>query len=210
VDKNIKYTEHGEDLLILQKYFNNESNKIMVEVGAATPNYISMSKLFRENGWRTICIEPNSEFVKLHKEQNNEIYEYAISDHIEKNVDFEIYSVSNKYNENAISDHSYSSLGVKPRYNNRPEYIRKKIIKVNVITLDYLLETLNIQHIDFLSIDTEGWEMEVLRGFDSNKYQPKIIMIENVGHDNLYVKYMNSINYKMVKSMAVNEIYQKI
>ena len=210
MDKNIKYTELGEDLLIFNTYFNSEPNKIMVEVGAATPNYISMSKLFRENGWRTICVEPNPEFVKLHKEQNNEIYQYAICDYNEKNVNFEIYSVSNEYNKDIITDHSYSSLGKKPGYDNKPGNINKKIIKVDVITLNYLLEKLNVNHVDFLSIDTEGWELEVLKGFDHNKYQPKIILIENVNHNFEYKNYMTSINYKKIKEIAVNEIYQKI
>ena len=83
-------------------------------------------------------------------------------------------------------------------------------IKVDVVTLDYLLESLNIDHIDFLSLDVERWELEILKGFDTEKFQPYIIMVENIGHNPEYKKYMNSKNYTLIISLAIDEIYKRL
>lgn len=204
--RNPKYRVDGEDLLIFEKYFNSESDKICLEVGAAHPEILSTSKIFRDKGWRIISVEPNPEFVKLHKQWGNEIYEYAISNYIRNDVKFEIYTRNNDF----LTGFSYSSLGEKLAYKNKPLDMQKHVIDVNVITLNYLLSMIDVQHIDLLLIDTEGWEIEVLQGFDCNKYQPKIIMIENVDHDASKQSFVKSLGYNLVELFAVNEIYNKI
>jgi FkbM family methyltransferase len=170
----------------------------MVEVGAGPTSQYSMSKLFRENGWRTICVEPNPYYFELHKNEGNEIYQYAISNKILNNQDFEIINPETKVQM------AGSALKLKyPKLINDP----KKIIKVDIVTLNWLLEFLNIDKTDYVSIDVEGWELEVMKGFDVKKYNPKVIVLENLENNKLYNEYMNSIEYKLFKKIYVNDIY---
>lgn len=54
-------------------------------------------------------------------------------------------------------------------------------IKVPTITLDDLLERNAVKEIDLLSIDVEGSHQEVLAGFSLNRWQPKLVCIEEEG-----------------------------
>ena len=60
------YAEEGLDRYIRNTFFNDWSKPpgIMVEVGAGETRSYSVSRHFRENGWRCICIEPNPNFVE--------------------------------------------------------------------------------------------------------------------------------------------------
>jgi len=60
-------------------------------------------------------------------------------------------------------------------------YLRNNSVdSIEVVTLDSFFENLNEIHIDFIKIDTEGFEWEVLEGAKNilEKYKPKIIQIE--------------------------------
>ncbi len=80
-------------------------------------------------------------------------------------------------------------------------------IKIKVVTLDSILEENNVQEIDFLSIDVEGTEIDVLKGFDVNRYRPKLILIE----DSLVFldkhRYLKKCGYKLVKRTGGNNWY---
>lgn len=197
------YAEHGTDRFIRETFFPNDNeNKTMVEIGAGPTDFFSMSKHFRESGWRCICVDPNPKFVDQHKQKNNEIYQYACAD-FEGETTFNIIETGWNEHDNGIS---YSAIKLKYPIK---ETHKKIEIPVKVIKLNTLLEELKVDKIDFLSIDTEGWELEVMNGFDSEKYRPKIILLENYLHHNSYVTFMENIGYTLVKKIEYNYIFQK-
>jgi FkbM family methyltransferase len=185
----------------------------MVEVGCATPELLSMSKHFRDLGWRCIGIEPNPRFVALHKACGNEVYEYAASDVEVESSDFTVVETDAAYTDQALSGHSYSSLGVKPEYldykNGSISHFKQTSIKVCVRRLDSILEThcSNVQTIDYLAIDVEGYELEVMKGFSVSRFKPKVIVLENLFHNPEYDAYMQSIGYKMHSRKKYNYVY---
>lgn len=206
------YAELETDRIVRENYFPDFAYKgVIVEVGAATPEFLSMSKHFRETGWRCICIEPNPKYVEMHKNSQSEVYQFACSSSDKDNVDFQIAHFSNNYDSNEITDHSYSALQIKDNYlthgNIRIESIPIITIKVNVRTLNTLLTELQIDHIDLLSVDTEGWELEVMRGFDADKFQPKVIVLENWTYLPEYVEYMQSIGYILDRKVEYNFLF---
>ena len=105
------YAEEKTDSIIYESYFAGKTNGIMVEVGAADPTYLSMSKAFKEIGWRTICVEPIPKFAKMHRDARNEIYEYALSRVMADNVTFFMQDDT----DDPTAGMSYSSLEI--RYN---------------------------------------------------------------------------------------------
>jgi len=50
--------------------------------------------------------------------------------------------------------------------------------EVSTIVLKDLIKKKGIENIDFLKIDVEGYDLNVLRGFDFSKLKPRIIMCE--------------------------------
>lgn len=52
------------------------------------------------------------------------------------------------------------------------------LIQVKAITLEKLLDSQKITTIDFLSLDTEGYELNILNGLNLDKYRPNYMLIE--------------------------------
>lgn len=205
------YAEHSLDKHILETYFLNASGNTMLEVGAATPKLISMSQLFRENGWRTILVEPNPEFIRQHIELGNEIYPYAAGEEDKNDVDFTICTYAGK-------QHSFSSFKVIPEYittcgfKNENDIFRSNI-KVNMRKISSILEEANekekINAIDFLSIDIEGYEIQALIHFPWQKYSPSILAVENLLKNEEYNRVLSEIGYELVETIGeINQIYK--
>ena len=55
----------------------------------------------------------------------------------------------------------------------------QKKIKIQCLTLDTVLKNKDLEEFDFLNIDVEGNELEVLKGLNLKKFKPKLITIEN-------------------------------
>jgi FkbM family methyltransferase len=200
------YAELKTDEYIRENFFSDLSYiGTMVEVGAGPPEYISMSKHFRESGWRCICVDPNPKFVQQHKAVGSEIYQFACSSE-EKDSTFKIVDSTklHGWNEN-VDGVSISALELRQKVHDLPVHE----IPVKVLTLNSLLEKLNIEKLDFVSIDTEGWEIEVMRGFDVDKYQPKVILLENFFNDAYYIQYMLERGYNLKHKIEYNYIFTK-
>jgi FkbM family methyltransferase len=181
------------------KFFSGHNDGIMVEVGAAGPEFLSQSKPFRDIGWRCICVEPNPKFAKMHKDFGNEIYEYACSFEDRDNVNFEIVDVNN----GEISNESFSSLEVSEELSlisgyNGKNSLNIQSIKVNVRKLDTILEEAKVSKVDYVIVDVEGWELNVMKGFSTSKYRPKVIVLENAFTDTYqeFNDYMLNFGYE--------------
>lgn len=162
------------------KFFSEINNGVMVEVGSAGPEFLSQSKPFRDIGWRCICIDPNPKFAQMHRDIGNEMYEYACSYEDKDDVNFEMVTQP----INGITYESFSSIEVSERlaltgYSNGKKDLSINTIKVNVRKLDTILEEAKVLKVDYVSVDVEGWELNVMKGFTTSKYQPKIIVLEN-------------------------------
>lgn len=195
------YAELETDKYIREEFFPDVTYiGTMVEVGAGPPERFSISKHFRDTGWRCICVEPNPKFVQQHKDLNHEVYQYACADYMGEST-FTVFDTEENKNTSGMS---YSAL--KTRYGVKKEF-STETINVEVITLNYLLKKLSVTNIDFVSIDTEGWELDVMRGFDVVKYKPSVILLENFTLDGNYVDYMSSVGYKLHKNLDYNYIF---
>jgi hypothetical protein len=81
---------------------------------------------------------------------------------------------------------------------------------VKVRSLNSLLEELNYPtKIDFISIDTENTELDVLKGLDLNKYEVRLLVIENNFNESHCEDYLKQFGYKRVIRLAVNDFFLK-
>ena len=207
-------TFHGEwniDEYIRNTFFPDYSYRgVFVEVGAAGPEFLSMSLHFRENGWRVIGIEPNPEFCKLHREKGYEVLQYACGDRDEDNVEFFVVdSQGAAYSGGKVSYESFSSLGLKSSYAGLKKDINQRKIIVQLRRLDTILETHapDVRQIDILSIDVEGWELEVIDGLNTTKYRPRLMIVENLFNSNKYLSYKRARGYWLWKRASPNDVY---
>lgn len=203
--------EGNIDRIVRQRFFpDSGKDRVFVDVGAASPDYLSISAYYRALGWRIIAIEPNPVFCQLHKEKGHEVLQYACGERDEDNVDFLVVdSHGTEYADGRVSYESFSSLGIKDSYSTLKEGLDIKKIKVNLRRLDTILRThaRDVDRIDILSIDVEGWELEVLNGLDIPRYRPRVMIIENLFNAREYWSYMKSIGYVLWKRIPPNEVY---
>ncbi|AWN43798.1 FkbM family methyltransferase [Methylobacterium durans] len=207
--------EHDVDKLVQSTFFKGaKEGGVLVEVGAARPNYLSISESFRALGWKIIAVEPNPVFCEEHRKLGHEILQYACSDHDEDEAEFYIVkSIDAVYMGGEVSYESWSSLGIRDRYaevvktvedKTEVEPVRVKLRKLDTIMREHAPE---VGEIDVLAIDVEGWEVEVLRGFSLDRYRPKVAIIENLFLDGAYEEHMKQFGYSLWETHHPNQIY---
>lgn len=170
--KNTSYSQEGEDLII-KRIFEIKHFGFYVDVGAHHPKRFSNTYLFYKQGWRGINIEPRPGSKKLFdKLRNRDInIEAAISETKGDLLYFE-------FDEPALNSFD-QNLSIERANNTKYKIINKIHIKTYKLAdiLDNYLPT--GQKIDFLTIDTEGFDIHVLRSNNWERYRPEIILCED-------------------------------
>ena len=203
--KNVFYDGDGPvGEYLRNNYFLDYNYKgILLEVGGGHPENYSFSKHFIDNGWRGIIFEPNPKYAEMHKQLGNEIYQVAVSTKDEQNVDFQILT---KFGDFEMSG---SALSVKYQNEISPG-TTVSTIKVDVITLNTFFEKNNLTEVDIISVDTEGWELEVMAGLDTTKYKARFVVLENLRFSPSYNKFMREKGYKLLTNLGINYIYEYV
>lgn len=170
------YAQLGQDLLAL-KFFHlyPAHHKVFLDIGAFDGIGFSNSRLFFEQGWMGVCVEPVlknfTKLQKLYDGTNVVTVRAAATDH-EGQLELNVATIP--WAEEWGSDVSSPADDTKERW---PDYIWDKEV-VPATTVNKILEASRISHVDFVSIDVEGQELAVLRGFDLATYQPHLIVVE--------------------------------
>ncbi|MGI0480785.1 FkbM family methyltransferase [Geminocystis sp. CENA526] len=198
---NICFSQEGEDL-VLARFFERQKDGFFVDVGAHHPQRFSNTYMFYLRGWKGINIDPLPHSMdKFNELRPNDInLELAISNNGERLVYYQ-------FNEPALN--GFSPEISKQRDGLRGEY---KIIDQTEIQTYKLSEILDKylppnQSIDFLSIDVEGLDLEVLKSNNWEKYRPKLILVEDLSR--LSLKQMQNSEVFCFLDKLDYEIYAK-
>jgi FkbM family methyltransferase len=202
--------EAGVDRIVHERFFSGVTDGVFVDVGAAGPDFLSMSALYRSLGWRVIAIEPNPAFCEAHRAAGHEVLQYACSDRDENAVDFEVVdSHGESYQHGTVSYESFSSLAVKPEYRALRADLDVRQIKVDVRRLDTILaeHAPDVTRLDIVSVDVEGWELEVLDGLSFERYRPAALIVENLFAADGYRHALRDRGYVLWRRRGPNDIY---
>jgi FkbM family methyltransferase len=196
----ISYSQNREDL-ILMGFFDAKEQGFYVDVGAESPNDLSVTKNFYDRGWRGINIEPikryYSALTKLRPRDIN--LNIGISDKIG----------TLKFREYEGSGYSTFSTDIQKQHLQDHEKLVKKYndYVVKVETLESIFSREKVESIQFMKIDVEGYEYKVLAGNDWIKYRPEVICIE-ANHIVLdWREILNTNHYSLVFFDGLNEYY---
>jgi len=200
------YGQNGEDKII-QEYFPEGYIGTCIDIGATDGICMNNTLHFEEKGWDVICFEPNpGYFYQCHSNRRN-AHMYAISNFNLDDVDFFVANLDGYGIEEAITSlrvddkllQHHIDLGYNPNI---------RTIKTKVRTLNWAIENhFPHEHIDFVSIDTEGTEIDVLQGFDIENYKPKLFVIENNFEDSRLEEYMSKFGYVRDKKISNNDFF---
>jgi len=202
--------EGDVDQIVHRRFFRNQKTGVFVDVGAANPDFLSVSALYRSLGWTIIAIEPNPAFCDMHRARGHDILQYSCGDRDADDVDFSVVdSHGSPYANGNVSFESLSSLAIKENYARTVPQMDVRKIKVKLRRLDSILQTHapDIEAIDILSVDVEGWELEVLAGLNFAKYRPRVLIIENLFNDPAYRTQINTYGYLLWRTVPPNDIF---
>lgn len=168
------YSQEGEDM-ILKMIFRNHKKGFYVDVGAHHPKRFSNTCLFYKQKWRGINIDamPGSMQIFKRFRPRDINLEMAISNKKET-LKYHV------FNEPAINTFSREFAQEKEGQKNYRVLYKKDIqtYTLKEVLNEYLPEN---QMIDFLSIDVEGLDFQVLKSNDWDQYRPSVILIETIG-----------------------------
>jgi FkbM family methyltransferase len=203
--------EGGVDHAVHKAFFARpRTGRVFVDVGAARPDYLSISSRFRSMGWKVLSIEPNPEFCRLYEGRGLEVLQYACGERDADDVPFQVVdSHGADYGGGKVSFESFSSLGIKEGYASLKADLDVRTIPVKLRRLDTILRehAPEVERIDILSIDVEGWELEVLRGIDLERYRPRVMIVENYFNTRDYRVFARDHGYRRWRRIYPNDVY---
>lgn len=156
---------------MLWRALKDVKNGFYVDVGAAWPDRHSVTKLFYDQGWVGINIEPNPEFyARLCEQRARDI-----------NLRIAVCSRDGEGNLNLFPDTGLSTLDAEVAKEHVKNQFDCVYMNVKTATLFSLFQKFlpKRQEIHFLKIDVEGLEAEVLASNDWLLYRPWIVVVES-------------------------------
>lgn len=195
------YSQEGEDV-ILARIFGNKIKGFYVDVGAHHPKRFSNTYLFYSRGWRGINIDstPGS-MAAFNKSRPRDINIEAAISKAPGEMTFFL------YNEPALNtfDRDLVIKRKKQHYQNQRYHVIEER-KICTTTLRNILKEAlpEGQRIDFLSVDVEGMDLEVLQSNDWLLYRPGYILVETLWKDLKEIlddevyEYLSKKNYKLL------------
>ena len=179
----------------MRRFFSGARSGFFVEVGANRPQQESQTWHLEQLGWRGVLVEPQPDLAEeLSRMRRARVFAVACS------------SPQNAGRRMRL--HVAGALSALDRDRMAPGAQPARLIEVPVRVLDdILLEARAPEQFDFLSIDVEGHELEVLSGFDLARWRPRLLLIEDhVGNLKRH-RYLKKSGYRLVRRFENNGWY---
>lgn len=192
----LNFKNSGEnELAMVRAFFDNKKTGFYIDVGANDPVIGSQTYHLEQLGWQGLLIEPLPYLANALREiRNAAVAQFACSapENYNKKMQFLIAGVYSTLNKAPIAIGANS----------------KVYLEVTCKTLDSILEENNIEpKFDFISIDIEGHEMEMFKGFTLEKWQPKLVLLEDHVTNHKKHQHMKKNGYRLLMRTAMNSWY---
>ena len=185
------FSQFGEDLFIAEFFANQKEGKY-VDLGAFHPMRLSNTYLLFKKGWSGTNVDLNPITIDLfnlaRKNDNNICCLMAGKENLLKDVYFEDWSAANSITSNE-------------------NLSEKKQMKTRTF------ESLIYKDFDFLNIDLEGHDYEILQTIDFKKFNPKLICIEiltNCSDKENIFDFLKQHNYSFIKNLGPSYFFRKV
>ncbi|MET3652788.1 FkbM family methyltransferase [Dyella japonica] len=165
----VSYAQNQEDIM-LHRVLRDVSHGFYVDVGAQQPIVDSVTKLFYDQGWRGINIDPLPQWHRMLEEDRPH----------DINLQLALGEQPGRISLYAIADTGLSTADQEfARRHAELGYEATEIV-VDVRTLDDVCAQYAPADVHFLKIDVEGAEEGVLRGFSFERIRPWVVVVEAV------------------------------
>ena len=192
------YSTFGEDLIV-EKFFRNKKKGFYVDIGCYHPLEGNNTYLLFKKGWNGINADVNSLSVNLFNKarKNDHNINIAVSNQKKR---LKIY-FRRKINMLNTSSKKLAKIHFRNGF-------ESKSIKSNSLNMIIKGSRFKKKKIDFLNIDVEGSELNVLKSLDFIKYKPKLICIEIHNHEEMYNKSLDYLKRNKVYKFLIKKGYK--
>ena len=208
----VSYSQCGEDILM---------SCALTELGILKPTYLDIGTnhpilnnntyLFYSRGARGICVEPDSELFRVIKrirkydtclnagigpvDDENAVF-YVMSS---KPLGTFLQSEANKY----VNDRNYGKQEI------------RKVTKMPLVSINTVMAKYFSPCAEIVSVDAEGYDLEIIASLDLQKYRPKVMCVETLRYgnngkvekQNEIIKYLTERGYFLYADTYVNSIF---
>lgn len=212
------YSQSGEDIILSHLFYKLGIQKpSYLDIGANDPAYISNTYYYYLRGSRGVCIEPNPYLAEKIKSVRPEDKVLNVGIGTNKNEFADFYLFPEKTNGlstfSRLEAEYWGEVGMKMIGKIKYE----KIIKVRLETINDILENYFFQPPDFISLDVEGLDLDILQSLDFNIYRPLVFCVETLGYDqnqkefkrDEIIEFMVSKGYRVYADTHVNTIFHR-
>jgi FkbM family methyltransferase len=168
----LSYSQDGEDM-VLRRMFEGKKSGFYIDVGAHHPFRFSNTCYFYRLGWRGINIDPNPNAIEAFRAARPRDANLCVGvSDVEERLRYHV------FNEPALNTFDPALAAERARL---ADYHLTETCEIPVRRLDDLLSE-NLQRgqpIDFLSIDVEGLDLQVLKSNDWGRFRPQALLVED-------------------------------
>lgn len=189
---NLSFSQEGEDM-VLSRFLETQVRGFFVDIGAHHPIRFSNTYKFYLKGWRGINIDAKPGSMDAFKQIRP--FDINLESAISESPQLLTYY---EFNEPALNTLSESEAKRKDGLNNY-KIINKVTLETK--TLKSILDThLPVgTMIDFMTVDVEGLDLQVLKSNDWNIYRPKLLLVESLRENLEDIKNNDIYKYLITK-----------
>lgn len=197
----------GQDRFVNELFFKNKKNGVFLDIGAHDGKTGSNTYFFEKDlGWIGICFEPLPHLFEALSACRDVVCINACvaaqSGHVTflhlDSVDEQLSGMCTTYDDRMLG----IVLNDIKLYGGQCH-----VLELPSVRLDDALAQYGITHVDFLSLDTEGSELEILKTIDFSKITIDVMTVENNFNEPHIRNYLEQNGYIFVQRLTVDDVY---
>lgn len=196
------YAQYGEDLVV-DAVLGCPAKGFYIEVGANDPSLLSNTRRFYDRGWHGISIEPDPRlYARLAAARSRDTV-----------LNIGVASANGKASFYRLDPDTLSTFDEAASQRALRDFPGSRIVdvlEVEVATLD----TISRSHlgprqtVDFLSVDVEGTDLDVLKGNDWRITRPTVVLVETNQAGTEILEFMTSVDYEYLWCNGTNALFR--
>jgi FkbM family methyltransferase len=201
------WSQHGEELLLWER-LGFPKDGVFVEIGAYDGVRFSNSLFFERIGWKGVLVEAHPELAERCRASRpgSIVVHAALGPEDGGTTTFSMVRGGG-----GVDTLSFAATSERHRARVQARGGRVERVAVPARSLRAILQELRIDHVDWMSIDVEGGELEVLKGAGLERVRPRLLLIEDNsgGTDPAIGAYLARFGYRRELTIGCNDLYAR-